>query len=247
MMFIWLFVLSAQVFAANDAYLQAKKISIANKGFRTDVSEVELKIIDSSGSSVSRFMKSSIIETSEGSKNLIEFTQPATVRGAKYLMWGYEIGENSQWIFVPALRTVKRIVGSENQNSFMGSEFSYEDLGQAELEKFTYSSMTSGSLGKRDSWVITRVPKSKDSTYSRQVLWYDKVFLVALRTEFYNQRNELVKIALATDIKQYGQWYRATKIEMKNLVSRRSSALQWKNRIFGRSIVPSLFDPKRLK
>ena len=75
----------------------------------------------------------------DGDRLLIRFTYPNDIRGTSFLVWKHPTGEDERFLYLPSLGRVRRIAGSEAQESFVGSDFSYEDIGGRELEDFTYA------------------------------------------------------------------------------------------------------------
>ena len=131
----------AQAFAdAAKAGLEiAKKNDLANQGFVSERSVMEMKLINAHGDITTRRMKSEIVEgKNDGDKSIVIFEWPADVKGTKMLTHSKKTGDDQQWLFLPAIKRVKRISSRNKSGSFMGSEFSYEDLGSQEIEKFTY-------------------------------------------------------------------------------------------------------------
>ena len=117
----------------------AKKIEKANNGFRYEKARVRLVIESPSGGKVVREID---IKTQEkkgdGDRSLIEAVKPADAKGIKLLTWSHKVGSDDQWLYLPSLRRVKRLNKGTRTGSFMGSEFSFEDIGSKEIEKYKF-------------------------------------------------------------------------------------------------------------
>ena len=128
----------------------------------------------------------------------------------------------------------------------MASEFSYEDLGSQEIEKYDFK------LLKEDDkqWVLERVPKDK-SGYSKMILYVDKKYLSAVKVEYFDRKGELLKVANSTDWKKFNvnkkNLWRANKIHMKNVQTRKESIFSWVNRKIGVNHPERLFRKSALK
>ncbi len=74
----------------------------------------------------------------DGDKSLFVFDEPRDVQGTAFLIHAHREDADDQWLYLPALKRVKRISSANRSGSFMGSEFAYEDMTAQEVEKFTY-------------------------------------------------------------------------------------------------------------
>ena len=109
----------------------------------------------------------------DGDKSLIVFRAPKDVQNTALLTYNHVTGNDDQWIYLPALKRVKRIASANRSGPFMGSEFAYEDFTAAEIEKFTYKWLKDEPCGQLTCHVIERVPTYENSGYARQVAWFD--------------------------------------------------------------------------
>src|SRR3954449_3980963 len=75
----------------------------------------------------------------DGDRLLIRFTYPNDIRGTGFLVWEHPKGDDERFLYLPSLGRVRRIAGSESQESFVGSDFSYEDIGGREFDDYTYT------------------------------------------------------------------------------------------------------------
>jgi hypothetical protein len=97
----------------------------------------------------------------DGDKSLTTFDQPADVKGTNFLSFTHKSGPDDQWLYLPALKRVKRISSRNKSGPFMGSEFAYEDLSSQEVEKYTYKYLRDETCEGMDCFVIERVPEDK--------------------------------------------------------------------------------------
>ncbi len=225
----------------------AKRLDKANEGWKTESSTMEMVLINAHGDKVSRSMRSEVVEgSSAGDKSLIVFELPADVKGTKMLTHGKKTGNDDQWLFMPTLGRVKRITSRGKTGSFMGSEFSFEDLGAREVEKFTYKYLRDETLNGRDCWVSESYPTDKKSGYSKQVSWQDKEYMGALKVDFYDKRGALLKTMEMKGYKRYGSLWRAESIEVSNHQTKKRSILSWRGRKLGADVDTDELDPESL-
>lgn len=166
-------------------------------------------------------------------KRLLRFLTPADIKGTGFLTFDYETKSDDMWLFMPALRKIRRIVASDKAKSFMGSEFSYADITPPAVADFTYTKGASESVAGVDCWVVTSVPKSEDiaeeNGYSKRITWIGKADHVIRKAEYYDLGGELAKVLTAGGVKEVDpnkHKYRAMHMAMENRQNGRSSELK---------------------
>lgn len=177
-----------------------------------------------------REMRFRIIETaSDGDKSLIVFDSPKDQRGTALLSYAHKIGTDDQWLYLPALKRVKKIASSNRSGPFASSEFAYEDLTSQEIEKYTYRYLEDGVHGDFECFVVERYPVDRFSGYTRQVAWFDKEEYRLQRIEYYDRKDALLKTLTVDGYVQYaGRFWRPERMFMQNHQTGRSTELQWR-------------------
>ncbi len=212
----------------------AKQVDKFNEGFKGENSTMKMKLINAHGQESNREMTSIVKEIkNDGDKSKIEFQKPRDVKGTRMLTWSHRKKDDDQWLYLPALKKIKRITSRNKSGSFMGSEFSFEDLGSQEVDKYKHFFLAEEKLGERVTWKSERIPVDKKSAYSKQIVWVDKEYKAAAKVDYYDRKGTLMKTAVFSDWKKYGKWWRANKIDMKNHLTRKGSVLIWSNRKLG--------------
>ncbi len=208
-----------------------------NEGFKSESSDVKMELINAHGDVVKRKMTMEILEgKNDGDKSLSVFSWPADVNGTKLLTWTHKKRDDDQWLYLPALKRIKRISSRNKSGSFMGSEFAYEDLASQEVEKYRYRFLKEEKFKDRDCWKMERFPVDKRSGYKRQVVWSDKGYMNPVKIEYFDRKNELLKHALFKGYKKYGKYWRFGEIEMSNVQTKKRSVLRWENRKLGAEV-----------
>lgn len=236
---------------ANKGLEIAKKIDKINTGFVGEFSEMEMILINAQGDKITRKLNSKVKEnTSDGDMSLSTFLIPKDVEGTKMLTWTHKKDDDDQWLFMPSLKRVKRIHSNNKEASFMGSEFSYEDLGSQEVEKFTYKFIEEGKLQDgTEYWKIERYP-TKKSGYTKQVSTISKKYNNPVKIEYYNRRKELKKTADFSNFKEYKvgkkTFFRANKIHVVNHLTKKQSVLKWNKREIGKKFSKKDFSKEGL-
>ncbi|MEJ1356061.1 MAG: outer membrane lipoprotein-sorting protein [Candidatus Sedimenticola sp. (ex Thyasira tokunagai)] len=185
---------------------------------------------------------------SDGDKSLSIFDKPRDVKGTAFLSFSHPVGADDQWLYLPALKRVKRISSRNKSGPFMGSEFAYEDLTSFEVEKYSYKYIGDETVNGEESFKIEQYPADKNSGYTRRIVWLDKAEYRAQKTEFYDRKNSLLKTLTFDDYQQYlGKFWRANRYTMVNHQSGKSTVLDWQNYRFGTGLKDSDFNKNSLK
>ena len=139
----------------------------------------------------------------DGDKSLSIFDEPADVKGTAMLTYTHGLKPDDQWLYLPALKRVKRISSSNKSGPFVGSEFAFEDFTAIELNKFDYRYVGEEPCGDLVCDVIERTPRYENSGYTKQVSWVDQSDFQLRKVEFYDRRGDLLKVLELKDYRNY--------------------------------------------
>ncbi len=171
----------------------------------------------------------------DGDKGMSIFETPPDVKGTIVLTWSHATIPDHQWIYLPALKRVKRISSRNKSGPFMGSEFAYEDIASQEVDKYTYRYLKDDFYKGMDCYVLERYPTYQYSGYTRQVVWIDKTHFNFHKIIFYDRKNAKLKRLTSEDYKQYlGKYWRADKMRMRNYQTGKRTRLDWNDYQFGK-------------
>ncbi|WP_456413434.1 outer membrane lipoprotein-sorting protein [Thiolapillus sp.] len=196
-----------------------------------------------------RRMRVKSLETADdGDKSLIVFDEPKDVKGTALLTFSHKVKDDDQWLYLPALKRVKRIASRNKSGPFMGSEFAFEDLASQEVEKYTYKYIRDDELDGKPVFINERYPVSKYSGYTRQLVWVDQMEYIPLKVEFYDRKNALLKTLIFKGYRQYlDKYWRADEMFMENHQTGKSTLLTWKDYTFRTGLKDSDFTRNSLK
>jgi hypothetical protein len=226
----------------------ALMIDKENEGFVSEKSEMTMELINAHGETTTRKMVNETMEGKEdGDKSRVEFKWPADVKGTKLLTWTHKKADDEQWLFLPAVKRIKRISSNNKSGSFMGSEFAYEDIGGQEIEKYSYKYLDEPAEDGRATWRLERYPADKNSGYKRQIVWFDKEYKQVLRIDYFDRKDTLLKVARFSDYKKHGKFYRVGKITMENKQTNKKSILSWTGRALGAQLDAAMFESQALE
>lgn len=185
----------------------------------------------------------------DGDKSLSIFDTPRDVKGTAFLNFTHKKGDDDQWLFLPALKRVKRISSRNKSGSFMGSEFAYEDISSQEIEKYTYKWIRDEVYNELECFVIESYPvDKKNSGYTRQISWVDKSEYREWKVEYHDRKNSLLKTLTFKGYKKYlDKYWRPDEMNMVNHQTGKSTKLVMSNYKFRTGLTEKDFTTNSLK
>ena len=252
-----LFLAAPALLAITPAYAQtaeekgleiAKEMDRRNEGFVDTTSNMKMILRNRAGKESLREMRSMVLEVQgDGDKSLTVFNQPKDVKGTASLTFSHATTADEQWLYLPALKRVKRISSKNKSGPFMGSEFAFEDISSQEVDKYTYKFLREEDLDGRATFVIESVPTYSNSGYTRLINWVDKNEYYPVKTEFYDRKNSLLKTLEQKGYQQYlGKYWRASEMFMQNQQTGKSTTLLWEDFKFQTGLSEKDFNSKAL-
>jgi hypothetical protein len=227
----------------------AQEADKRDQGFAAYTSNIKMILKNRQGQESIREIRSKTLEVQgDGDKSLTIFDKPRDVKGTALLSFTHKEGADDQWLYLPALKRVKRISSNNKSGPFMGSEFAYEDITSQEVEKYTYKFIRDDKLDNIDVFIIERYPVDKKSGYTRQIVWMDKTEYIARKVEFFDRKNSPLKTLVFKDYNQYkDKFWRAGEMFMENHQTGKSTSLMQSNYNFGVELNSRDFDKNSLK
>ena len=232
----------------------ATEVDKRDRGWGDVTVEGEMVLKNKAGNESVRKFRSTILEAEDaavGDMSIITFSEPRDVRGTALLTHSkIEPDDDSQWIFLPAVKRVKRISSSNRTGKFVSSEFSYEDLGSEEVADNHHIWLEDAPCTHDASLTCATVesrPKNKKSGYSRRVSFIDLAEYRVHRIDFYNRRGDMEKSLVFSDYRQYlDAYWRAHVMTMNNSQTGKSTTLTWDEYSFANGLGARDFTPQGL-
>ena len=234
---------------------QERGFDVAARSDRSDIgfgdSEVELTMVlrNAAGQETTRSLRISTLEKADetvGDLSLVVFDTPRDIEGTALLSHAQILEPDDQWLYLPALRRVKRIASSNKSGPFVGSEFAFEDFTSLELNKFEYSFIGEEACGEYVCDVVERLPLYENSGYTRQVAYIDQTHYQIRTVEFYDRRGDLLKILSLNDYRNYDGVWRAHHLNMVNVQTNKETDLLYSDYVFGVGLTERDFVQGRL-
>ncbi len=220
-----------------------------DNGFANSSSKMTMTLKNANGDVSIRKMRSKTLEVhGDGDKGLTIFDHPADIKGTAFLSFTHVLDADDQWLYLPALKRVKRISSKNKSGPFMGSEFAFEDLSSREVEKYAYLYIKDEAVNGEDAFVIEVRPNYKYSGYTRSVVWISKEKYQPLKIDYYDRKNSLLKTMSASGYQQYlGQYWRPDVMVMTNHQTKKETRLDFADYQFKTGLSERDFNKSSLK
>lgn len=227
----------------------AREMDRHDTGWGDQTADMRMILRNRQGEESIRELRTRALEVKDdGDKSLTIFDQPLDVKGTALLSFTHPLEPDDQWLYLPALKRVKRITSRNKSGPFMGSEFAYEDLTSQEVEKYSYKFLREDTLDGRKVFVIERYPEYEHSGYTRQVVWVDQEIYQPLKTVYYDRKNAKLKTLTFSGYKQYeGKFWRPDEMFMENHQTGKTTRLIWSHYQFHTGLTDRDFDRNSLK
>lgn len=227
----------------------AQEIQDRNTGWGDSKALMQMVLFNRRGDRSERELHLRSLEIDgDGDKSLTVFDQPRDIKGTALLSFSHSVEPDQQWLYLPALKRVKRISSANKSGPFMGSEFAFEDLSSFEVEKYQYEYLRDETINELDCFVVNYYPNYEHSGYSYQQVWIDKSEYRVQKIDFYDRKKSLLKTLEFSDYEQYlDKYWRATSMRMSNRQTGKITELTWRNYEFSVGLSDADFNPNSLK
>ena len=220
-----------------------------DEGFGDFTADLTMILKNRHGETSERYIRNKTLEIiGDGDKTLSIFDKPRDVKGTAFLSFSHKEGADDQWLYLPALKRVKKISSNNKSGPFMGSEFAFEDLSSQEVEKYTYKYLGDDVLDGINCFMLERDPVDPKSGYTVQIVWIDKEDYKPLKVDYYDRKSSLLKTLTFSNYKQYlDKYWRASEMNMVNHQTGKSTQLIWSDYKFATGLTERDFDKNSLK
>lgn len=218
-------------------------------GFGDSRADVKMILKNRNGDESLRLLEIKTLEViGDGDKSLTIFDSPRDVKGTAFLSFTHALTPDDQWLYLPALKRVKRISSANKSGPFLGSEYAFEDLTSNEIEKYEYKYLRDEQLNGTDCYVVELKPRYEHSGYTRLESWVEKDRYLVLKIDYYDRKNALLKTLTFNDYRQYlDQYWRSLDQSMVNHQNGKSTQLLSENFQFQTGLTERDFDRNALK
>jgi hypothetical protein len=229
----------------------AREAERRDRGWGDSQAQAIMILEDIGGNTRERRLRLSTLERrgdNQGDKSLIVFDEPRDIKGTALLSYTRILEPDDQWLFLPALKRVKRISSGNKSGSFVGSEFAYEDITGQEFEKYTYKWLLDEPCDLLECFVVERRPRYANSGYSKLVTWYDTDEYRIMRVDYFGLDGDRLKTLSLDDYRQYeDRFWRPHELTMDSFLTGKSTILRYENYRFATGLTERDFDQGSLR
>lgn len=216
----------------------------------TRSSSMEMKLVNKSGNTRVRKITSYAMDVGEDTKTIMFFQYPNDVKGTGFLTVNYDDvnKEDDKWLYLPALKKTRRISGKSSKTDyFMGSDFTYDDIGKRNVDEDTHKLLREESVDGFDYYVIESTPKKDGEIFSKKLVWIRKDCDVVAKVEFYDKLGKLHRQMVSSDIKKIDGFWTVGKMEMKNVQTGHSTELLFLDPKYNIQLDSKIFSVNKLE
>ena len=195
------------------------------------ISDLTMILINKSGQQRVRKLKQFIKDDGKVEKKIMFFISPADVKNTSFMNWSYDNSDKSddQWIYLPALKRVKRISSDDKSDYFMGSDFTYDDLGDRKLDDDSHKLLREEKVDGVECYVVESTPKDEDYMYSKTVTWVRKDNFLGVKKEFYDEDGEFLKTLHVEKFEKISGVWIIEKLKMENTQNNHKTIMELSN------------------
>ncbi len=211
---------------------------------------VEMRLISASGKTRLReltMLRKNLGPPGGKQKYFIYFHRPADVKGMTFMVYKYPHRDDDRWLFIPALNMVRRIAARDKTSSFVGSDFTYEDVSGRDLVEDRHELLKEETIDGRECFVVRSTPKNRDVNYSYKLSWIDKKTFLPLKEEYYDLGGGLFRVFKAVEIKEIQGYPTVIKRTMTNVQSGHRTEVVFKDVKYNIGLTERLFSERFLK
>jgi len=229
----------------------AEEVEKRDRGWGDARAQMKMVLTNASGETSERelrFMMLEVDRPDEGDLSLITFDRPRDVAGTALLTHAHVLQSDDQWLYLPAVKRVRRISSANKSGPFVGSEFAFEDLAAQEVGKFTHTWLRDEPCESQICHVVERKPLYEGSGYTRQIVWIDMEHYLHRRIDYYDRKAALLKTLTFGEYELFlDRFWRPHDLEMANHESGKTTRLIWESYEFRTGLTPSDFAPTNLE
>lgn len=186
------------------------------------------------------------IEDGGAQKYYTYFLEPGDVRRTTFMVWKEAEKDDSRWIYIPAIDLVRQISANDKGSSFVGSDFSYEDVSGRHWTDDTHAILREEDVDGRAFWVIESVPKGKD-VFAKKLTWVSKDRMLPEKEEYYDKKGELERIFKAEEVREVDGYVTITKRSMTNVKKNHTTTVEFTGIEYDIGVEDGLFTERYLK
>lgn len=209
---------------------------------------VEMILIDKNGGKRKRQLEIYTKDYGEYIKSLLRFNAPADIEGTAFLLWENEAKDDTQYLYLPALKRARRIVSSQKSLRFVNTDYTYEDMQRRRPHKDTHSLVRHEDYIGRRCFVIESIPTTqKNSQYTKRIHWVDAESFVVLKTQFFDRKGKLSKCYSVEQFQRRQDIWTTVKTRIEDYKDRHTTIMAVVAVVYNQGLEDRLFNLRALE
>jgi outer membrane lipoprotein-sorting protein len=214
------------------------------------IAEVTMKIVNKKGKERTREFTMLRLDLVEGGeqKYYTYFKKPSDVSRLTFMVWKNPEANDNRWLYVPAVDLVKQISADDKNSSFVGSDFTYEDVSGRHWSEDKHTLVSdSEMLDGKETYLISSTPVDDYDGFSEKKSWIDKTSYLPLKEEYYNEDGELIRVFTADKIETIDGIETVTQRTMKDVEDEKHTTVYFNNISYNSGVTDDIFTERYLK
>ncbi len=220
------------------------------------IADMSMLLIDKHGNERRRAMRSFDKDKGEDKQRIMFFLEPADVAGTGFLTYDYDDPtlDDDQWLYLPALRKVKRIASSDKSGSFMGSDFNYSDMTRRNIDAYDFTLQKTLEVHGAAVWLIEAVPKSREEIeetgYKKSLLFVRQDNFIVTRAIHWSAEGGRLKYFDVPGLEQIDGVWTITRMSMTTKQGKSTlhrTELNFDNIRYNQALDEAMFTTRRLE
>ncbi|OQY31326.1 MAG: outer membrane lipoprotein-sorting protein [Spirochaetaceae bacterium 4572_59] len=203
---------------------------------------LQMDLIEANGKVSSRLIEQWGVEDNDLANSIMVFRKPASVKDTRFLQVENEDRDDDKWIYLPAMKKVRRIASSDGSKSFMGSDASYDDMETRDIDRDTHELIREESFSTWDCYVVKgQAVDPSDSQYAYRLTWFDKETFYPVKVEMYDKKESLYKVMTVKDLKNIDTHWTPIDTLIENVQNGHSTEMKVLNVEFDKPVNKRMF------
>ena len=239
-----------------DAHQVAVNVEERDEG-TDEVADLEMVLVNDKGQERNRKVvayRKDYTDNADGfdKKTVMFFKEPADVKDTGFLSWSYAdpSKDDDQWLYPPALKKVRRISSSKKKDYFMGTDFTYDDMGDRNVDDYTYTHLGTEVIDGVECYHLETLPKDaaiqKKTGYGRGEMWVRPDIWFIVKMKLFNEKKAFLKELTVSDIVQIDNIWTANTLKMVNEEEKHTTIFKFSNKKFNSGLDDEIFSERRL-
>ncbi len=235
------------VFALTGTEIARKAHEIKNEAETTHMA-VKMELISAAGDVDARVIEEWTMDEGELSSTLMIFRSPASVANTRFLQKENKGRGDDKWMYLPALKRVRRIAASDGEKSFMGTDMTYNDMEVREVERDSHELLGEEKVGNWNCYKVKgQALDPADSQYAWRITWFDKETFYPVKIEMYDKSEKLLKVLEVQELKKISNIWTPMTVLLSNVQTGHSTRVSILKAVYDEEVNPRLFTTNYLQ